>query len=119
MPRGSSPPTRLTPPLSSQARLQMQISPSPLTAALAGAFSALTWPWLWSRFGQAGSEGSTELILGTLLLVALPAHAFVLGFGHRASVAPGQLDRVLLKRVGAWLGAAGATAVLTSAQALF
>lgn len=96
----------------------MHISPSPVTAALAGAFSALTWPLLWSRFGQSGSDGSTELILGTLLLVALPAHAFVLGFGHRASSGPGQLDRVLLKRVGAWLAAAGVTAMMTSAQPL-
>ena len=91
----------------------MKITPTPLTAALAGLFSALTWPLLWKHFGQAGTSGSVELIAGTLLLVALPAHALVLGFGHRPT--PGALDTALLKRICAWLAAAGLTVIVGSA----
>lgn len=89
----------------------MKITPTPLTAAFAGFFSALTWPLLWKHFGQATSSGSVELIAGTLLLVALPAHALVLGFGHRTSPTAG-LDTAMLKRIGAWLAAAAVTALL-------
>lgn len=91
--------------------LTLKITPTPLTAALAGLFSALTWPLLWKHFGQAGSAGSVELIAGTLLLVALPAHALVLGFGHHANPTKG-LDTAMLKRICAWLVAAGLTAIL-------
>lgn len=89
----------------------MKITPTLLTAALAGGFSALTWPLLWARFGQASSSGSVELIAGTLLLVALPAHALVLGFGYRQPAASA-LDVSLLKRIGAWIAAAAATVLL-------
>ena len=87
------------------------ITPTPITAALAGLFSALTWPLLWKHFGHAGSAGSVELIAGTLLLVALPAHALVLGFGHHANTTKG-LDTALLKRICAWLAAAGLTVIV-------
>lgn len=91
----------------------MRLAPSPLTASFAGFFSALTWPLLWKHYGQATSSGSVELIAGTLLLVALPAHALVLGLGHRTT--PGALDTALLKRICAWLAAAGLTVIVGSA----
>ena len=90
----------------------LKITPSPISAALAGAFSALTWPVLWKHFGQSASSGHIEVILGTLLLVALPAHVFVLGLGHRQATGAG-LDTALLKRVGAWLATAAGTVLLT------
>ena len=93
----------------------MKITPTPLTAALAGVFSAIVWPFLWSRFGSAASAGSVELILATLLVIALPAHAFVVGFGRSGGSAARTMDKALLKRIGAWLVAAVATAVLGAA----
>jgi len=92
----------------------MKITPTLLTAALAGIFSALIWPMLWSRFGGPGSSGSVELIVSTLLVVALPAHAFVVGFGHGQRAGPRMLDTALLKRIAAWLVAAIGTLAVTS-----
>jgi hypothetical protein len=92
----------------------MKITPTPVTAALAGAFSAITWPILWMRYGQSDTSGSMELIVATLLVVALPAHALVMGFGYRPEAHSRKLDTVLLKRVGAWLGAAFLTTALTA-----
>ncbi|MBL0720654.1 hypothetical protein JI742_12240 [Piscinibacter sp. Jin2] len=84
----------------------MTLQPTPFRAALAGLFSALSWPLLWARFGGGpASAGQVELIVATLLLVALPAHLFVLGLGPGASPG-GRLDRALLLRIGAWLAAA-------------
>jgi hypothetical protein len=94
----------------------MNIRPTPLTAAIAGAVAAVVWPLLWAKFGGAASKGSFELIIATLLVIALPAHAFVVGFGPQ-QVTPGRiLDTALLKRVGAWLAAAlGVTALRAAA----
>jgi hypothetical protein len=79
----------------------VKITPTLLTAALAGAFSAFTMPVLWARLGN----DSLWLMLAFLLVVALPAHAFVVGFGRSAAAGPATLDTALLKRTGAWLGA--------------
>lgn len=92
----------------------MIFSSTPVTAALAGIFSALTWPWLWSEYGQDSSGGSLELMLGTVLLVALPAHLFVMGLGYRAQPGTGPFDPALLRRVACWLIAGAATAGLAS-----
>lgn len=54
----------------------MKLSATPVTAALAGIFSAIFWPLLWSRFGNPASTGTFELVIGTILVIALPAHAF-------------------------------------------
>lgn len=79
----------------------MKIAPSITTATLVGAIAGFVMPLLWSRL----ASDSTYLIIAFLLVVALPAHAFVAGFGwqHRAG---STLDTALLKRVGAWLLAA-------------
>ncbi|MBC5786106.1 hypothetical protein H8N03_24420 [Ramlibacter sp. USB13] len=93
----------------------MTLRATPITAALTGAISAVLWPLAWSRFGGAGASFSMELMLATLLLIALPAHAFVVGFGYRHAPAAGKLDVALLQRLGAWLLAAAVTAAVMAA----
>jgi hypothetical protein len=91
----------------------MKITPTITTATLAGAFAGFVMPILWSRL----AADSTSLIVAFLLIVALPAHALVAGFGwqHTAS---STLDTALLKRVGAWLlSAVIATAIAQTLHA--
>lgn len=90
------------------------ITPTPMTAALAGVGTALVWPLVWSAFGGHASDGGVALIAVTLLVIALPAHAFVVGF-RPARPAGRSVDTALLKRIGAWLAAAAATALLSAA----
>jgi hypothetical protein len=89
----------------------MKIAATPITAAVAGAFSAAIWPLLWSRFGGDGA-GSTELVVLTLLVIALPAHAFVVGFGAAGAAASRKIDTALLKRIGAWLAGAAVVTLI-------
>ena len=86
-------------------RVAVTITPTSITAAIAGTFAGIVMPILWSRFSQEG----TSLVVAFLLVVALPAHAFVVGFDRSQSPDPRALDTALLKRVGTWLG----TALLT------
>jgi len=90
----------------------MRITATPLTAALAGVFSAIVWPRLWPVFSGSDSSGSVGLVVATLLVIALPAHAFVVGFGRRPQSAGRTLDTALLTRIAAWLVAAGATVAI-------
>jgi hypothetical protein len=83
----------------------VQIRPTSLTAALAGAFAAVAWPFLVDRFGGVGSGASLELVLATIFVIALPAHAFVVGFSRQPQGPGAGVDRALLKRVAAWLAA--------------
>lgn len=97
----------------------MKPTATPLTAALAGAFSAVAWPRLWPLYADPSSSSSVWLVAGTLLLIALPAHAFVVGFERNPTTAASAIDMPLLKRIGAWLLAAVATtAVITWLRAL-
>jgi hypothetical protein len=86
--------------------------PTPLTAALAGVATALAWPLFWGRFGGLAQAGSMEVIVGAILIIGLPAHAFVLGFGRTPPPDARSIDTALLKRMGAWLGAAAGTSLL-------
>lgn len=91
----------------------VKITPSITAATLVGAIAGFVMPLLWSRL----ASDSTYLTVAFLLVVALPAHAFVAGFGwqHRAGTT---LDTALLKRVGAWLlSAVIATAISQAIQA--
>lgn len=94
----------------------MNLVATPVTAAAAGAFSAITWPVMYARFHDPASTFEIGLVIGTALLAALPAHAFVVGFKRTHPANPRLLDTALLKRAGSWLGAAllavGATALL-------
>lgn len=96
----------------------MSITPTPLTAALAGALAAIAWPFIWARWGGPGAEGGFELIVAMLLVVALPAHAFVVGLGRSAASVSRSLDIALLRRIGAWLAAAAGITVIRAAAAL-
>lgn len=78
------------------------LTPTPIHAAAAGAFAGVVMPMLWSRL----ANDSTSLVVAFLLVVALPAHAFVVGFSRSPAANARTLDTALLKRVGAWLGAA-------------
>lgn len=87
----------------------MQLKPTPIAAALAGLFSALTWPLIWPLAHDPAASSTLWLVLAVLACIAVPAHALVLGF-NRAPAAGSQLDLPLMKRIAAWLlgGAAGA-----------
>jgi hypothetical protein len=94
---------------------KMNITPTPITAALAGVFSAIAWPFLWSWFGGASNDGSIGLMVAIILVIALPAHAFVIGFDGNQRSAARTFDITLLKRIGAWLVGAAVTAVIGAA----
>ena len=87
----------------------MGIKATPLSSAIAGVFSGVVMPLLWPRLG----DDTLYWIAAFLLVIALPAHAFVVGFDPaREAGGDGTPDPALLKRVAAWLGAALATAIL-------
>ena len=93
----------------------MSLTPTPVTAAIAGLFSGLTWPLIWPFFQSTASVDSVWLMLATVVLVALPAHAFVLGFKKRRLVSGEVLESALLVRVAVWLACAASAALLVSA----
>ena len=66
-------------------------------------------PILWSRFDSQ----SMGLVVAFLLVVVLPAHAFVVGFSRTQPVDARALDTASLKRVGVWLGTAVAAIAFT------
>ena len=80
----------------------INLTATPVTAALAGIFTGIVMPILWARF----SNDSTSLVVAFLLVVALPAHAFVVGFNRAQAADARTVDTALLKRAGAWLLAA-------------
>jgi hypothetical protein len=92
----------------------MNLVPTTVTAALAGIFSGLTWPLIWPLLRGGATAGSLWLMLGTVVLVALPAHAFVVGFKRNQVAGAATVDSALLVRVGAWLACAAGSAVLVS-----
>lgn len=94
----------------------MKLAPTVPTAAMAGAFSAVSWTLLWPLLRDPGASSGVSLVAGMLLLIALPAHAFVVGFDRSAAAAGRAVDRPLLRRIGAWLLAAALTA---AAMALY
>lgn len=88
----------------------MKLAPSVPTAAMAGACSAVPWTLLWPLFRDPGASGGVTLVAAMLLLIALPAHAFVVGFDRSAAAAGRAVDRPLLWRIGAWLFTAAVSA---------
>lgn len=88
------------------------LRPTPWSAALAGVVAALAWPLLWARWGGTHADGGFELVVATLVVVALPAHAFVVGFDRARQGATRSVDSPLLKRIGAWLAAAAGVTLI-------
>lgn len=77
--------------------------------------AALAWPFLWDRFGaEAASGAGIGLVVGSLLLIALPAHAFVIGFARPQRSDARSLDVPLLRRIAWWTLAAAATTLIRS-----
>ena len=68
-------------------------------------------PMLWTRL----ATDSMFLVPAFLLVVALPAHAFVVGFGGSQTPNAKTLDTALLKRLGAWLFSAVVAAAISQA----
>jgi len=93
----------------------MSVTPTRVTAALAGIFSGLAWPMIWPLVTGTEASATLWLVLATIVLVALPAHAFVLGFQRRETPGSRGVDVALLARIGAWLAAGVATALLVAA----
>ena len=94
------------------------IRPTPWTAAAAGAVAALAWPFLWDRFGaEAASGAGIGLVIASLLLIALPAHALVIGFARPARIDARSVDRPLLVRIGCWTLAAAVVTLVRSVAA--
>jgi len=89
----------------------VSISPTPTTAALAGIFSGLTWPLVWPFVTGTDASATLWLVLATIGLVALPAHAFVLGFQRRAAASARAFDVALLTRIASWLAGGVLTAL--------
>jgi hypothetical protein len=87
--------------------IEMSLTPTLLTAALAGIFSGVMWRLIWPL-------STMWLMLGTIVLVVLPAHAFVMGFKRRQSAGSGAMDLALLARVGAWVACAAGASFLVS-----
>ena len=85
----------------------MKFTPTLISATLAGIVAGVVMPMLWSRL----DDDSTNFVLAFLLVVALPAHAFVVGFGINQGAPARGVDTAMLKRVGAWI----ASAVLSAA----
>jgi hypothetical protein len=69
------------------------------------------WPFV------TGTEVSATLwlVLATIGLVAVPAHAFVVGFQRAEAPGARSLDVALLARIGAWLASGVVTALLVAA----
>lgn len=93
----------------------MRVTPTPITAAFAGTFSGLTWPLLWPIFQGTDASSTLWLVLATIVLVALPAHALVLGFDRGPAANVKGVDVAMLSRIGAWLVAAIIAALLVAA----
>ena len=69
----------------------MNVTPTPVTAALAGVFSGLTWPMIWPHVTGTEASATLWLVLATIVLVAL------------------------LTRIGTWLAGGVVTALLVAA----
>jgi len=93
--------------LLSSASLAVNLTPTPPSAAIAGAFSAWALP-AFSKWLGGDADTSINYVIGFLLLVALPAHAGVLGLRRHEGPPAQGVDKPLLIRIGSWLAAASA-----------
>jgi len=90
-------------------------APTRVSAALAGIFSGLSWPLVWPFVSGSDAAATLWLVLATIVLVALPAHAFVIGLQRSQATGARAIDVALLARIGSWLAAGVLTALLVAA----
>ncbi len=86
----------------------MSITPTPITAAIAGLFAGIVMPLVWPRLG----DETLNWVFAFLLVVALPMHVLVVGFNQPRDAGQGGLNRALVKRVAIWLASAVAALAL-------
>lgn len=92
----------------------MNLPPTPVTAAAAGAFSAIAWFFMSPLLNDDQASSSLMLFIGMLLLVAAPAHLFVIGIGQGKTFHERTLEPSFQWRLGAWLASALLTSGLTT-----
>ncbi|MFL6586663.1 MAG: hypothetical protein ACJ8GV_07215 [Luteimonas sp.] len=89
----------------------MRITPTPITAALAGIVAGTAMSVFWLRL----ADDTMLMVVAFLLAVALPAHAFVVGFGPNQAVGGGAVDKAFLTRGLVWLLSAALAIGVTQA----
>ena len=92
----------------------MNLPATPITAALAGVFSAVAWTFLWPLLVDERPSSTIWLVGGTLVLIAIPAHLFVVGTGHGKSFGERTLEPAFQRRLISWLAAAALTTILAT-----
>ena len=85
----------------------MALTPTPITAAIAGLFAGIAMPLIWPKLG----DETMYWVFAFLLVIALPMHVLVVGINPtRNGEGRGGIDATVLKRVVIWL-VAGIAAV--------
>ncbi|WP_334179966.1 hypothetical protein [Pseudoxanthomonas sp.] len=85
----------------------MALTPTPITAAIAGLFAGIVMPLIWPKLG----DETMYWVFAFLLVIALPMHVLVVGINpNRNAAGRGGVDAAVLKRVAIWL-VAGIAAV--------
>ncbi|WP_454258876.1 hypothetical protein [Pseudoxanthomonas mexicana] len=54
----------------------MKLTPTPITAAIAGLFAGIVMPLIWPKLG----DETLNWVFAFLLVIALPMHVLVVGF---------------------------------------
>ena len=87
----------------------MPITPTPLTAAIAGVFAGVAMPLIWPKLG----DETMYWVFAFLLVIALPMHLLVVGTRPmQTAEGKGGIDAAVLKRVAIWLVAGIASIAL-------
>lgn len=87
----------------------MSITPTPITAAIAGLFAGIVMPIAWPHLG----EETLNWVFAFLLVIALPMHVLVVGTRPmQAAEGRAGIDAAVLKRVAIWLVAGIASVAL-------
>jgi hypothetical protein len=85
----------------------MKLTPTPITAAIAGLFAGIVMPLIWPRLG----DETMYWVFAFLLVIALPMHVLVVGISPTRNAEGREgLDGGVIKRVAIWL-VAGIAAV--------
>jgi hypothetical protein len=101
------PPARLQPRLHRMPHVKL--TPTPLTAAIAGIFAGVAMPLIWPKLG----DETMYWVFAFLLVIALPTHVLVVGINPaRNGEGRGGIDAATLKRVAIWLAAGIASVAL-------